>query len=78
MSIQAIQYYEGKFKEYIMGALVAEQVIPINQFLEELISENPEDHKIIDYAYISVKKELTGFIEDSGNEEDLCEQSKHI
>ncbi|MCM3388799.1 hypothetical protein [Ureibacillus chungkukjangi] len=78
MSIQAIRYYEEKFKEYIMSSLVVEQFSSVNQLLEDLINENPEDHKIIHYAYINVKKELTGFIEDSGNGEDLCEQSKHI
>lgn len=39
-----------------MSSLVVEQFSSVNQLLEDLINENPEDHKIIHYAYINVKK----------------------
>ena len=78
MSPQAIQDYEEIFKEYIMRALVGEQLISFNQLLGNLINENPGEHKIIKYAYINVKKELTGFNGHNDTEEELCERFKHI
>ncbi len=78
MSPPSIYDYEKKIREYIMNALVIERVIPLDQYLNELTQENPENDKVIRYAYIKVKNELTGFNLDGDNEEDICEQFKHI
>ncbi|MDI7742696.1 hypothetical protein QMK38_11855 [Lysinibacillus fusiformis] len=67
MSSQSIYYYEEQFKEYIMNALVGERVITINQLHDDFIRENPEDHKVINFAYLNVLNELSGFHADGGD-----------
>lgn len=71
MSSQSITYYEEHFKENIMKFLAGERIVSLKQMLEELICERPEDHKVINFAYINVKNELTGFNSTSRNEEEL-------
>ncbi|MFC7686084.1 hypothetical protein [Ureibacillus sp. GCM10028918] len=78
MSSRSIYYYEDQFKEYIMKALVDRQLNSLKQVLEDLIRENQEDYKIINYAYLNVKREITGYNTDRSYEEDICERFKHI
>jgi len=60
MSGHSISYYEEQFKKQIMNALVGEQLVSLSQLLKDLIQENQEDYRNINYAYLNVKKELTG------------------
>ena len=60
MSGHSISYYEEQFKKQIMNALAGEQLVSLRQLLKDLIQENQEDYRIINYAYLNVKKDLTG------------------
>lgn len=71
MSSKLIYYYEEQFKEYIMNALVGEQLITINQLHDDFIRENPEDYKVINFAYLNVINELSGFKDASVDGEEI-------
>ena len=60
MKKERITYYEDLFKQYIMSCLENQNAKPMKQYMVELIEENIEEYKLINYAFLSLKKELVG------------------
>lgn len=55
-----IKHYEELFKQYVMSCLVNHETKTMKQYMFELIEENHDEYKFINYAFLTVKKELVG------------------
>ena len=60
MKKERIIFYEDLFKQYIMTCLENQHAKPMKQYMIELIEENMDEYKVINYAFLAVKKELVG------------------
>ena len=56
----SISFYEEQFKAAIMNALVVGEEAQLYKLLQQLVEDHKEDYKLINYAYLNVKKELIG------------------
>ncbi|MEC1177153.1 hypothetical protein P9B03_01535 [Metasolibacillus meyeri] len=64
MTSHSISFYENQLKQQIMNNLVGVNIISLQNYIKELIHENPDDYKNINYAYLNIKHELVGPIRD--------------
>lgn len=60
MPSHSIAFYEEQFKTHIMQAFLGVKTNCLKSILHELIRENEKDYKMVNYAYLNVKKELVG------------------
>ena len=60
MQKERINHYEDLFKQFVMSCVVNESDKTMQQYMLELIEDNYLEYKSINYAFLSVKKELVG------------------
>ena len=60
MKKERISYYEDLFKQYVMSCLENQNAKPLKSYMVQLIEENIDEYKLINYAFMTVKKELVG------------------
>jgi len=57
---EKIVFYEEALKQYVMTCMISNNVKTLKQYMIELIEENRAEYKLINYAFLSVRKELLG------------------
>ncbi len=56
----SIAFYEEQFKSYVMYITFSGKSNSLKSYLCQLICQNETDYKLINYAYLKVKRELIG------------------
>lgn len=60
MTTRTLAFYEEKLRAHIMYNLASNLTMSLQDYMRNLIQDNRDDYKKINYAYLNVKSDLVG------------------